>query len=154
MARDVHELILARLREILVEVATARLPEVVSVYRNQGDYDNILLPALVLLDGEEQRQAGGHGGVQRMLLAPQVWVVLKPKTQAAEQEDVGPELSAYRMEVLQAFMDDGPLAVLQGENGEIEYRGYTTDLQSGSTMLGTMRVDLGFSYLFDPVDLE
>src|SRR5215468_2638112 len=152
MARDVRELILQRLKAILDDLGAE------TAWRDREDVKPEQTPTLILLDGSEtKRTATAGGGHTRMPpaimeMTPQIWVQLTPRADAANA-GVGPELSEWRRKILDAIFNDMQLAVLQGENGELEYRGIRTDMEFGSIMLGNEILELALTYLFDPDDM-
>jgi hypothetical protein len=153
MPRDVRELILKRLKGILDEVDGAE-----TTWRDREDVKPEQTPTLILLDGSETKRTttvgGGHTRMPPavMEMTPQIWVQLPPPTDAANP-GVGEALSAWRVKLLKAIFNDAQLAALQGENGELEYRGTRTDMEYGSIMLGNIILELTLTYLFDPDDM-
>lgn len=164
MARDIKELLAARLMAILgdSEIGFA------SVWRDRGDVPKQdiasdpptdLLPAGVLLDKKAipLTDTRGHhpGAPQPSALwswEPEIWVLLMPCEDAtnAGQAEL---LVAFHNKLVKAIQNDEPLLLALGSSGEINYRGFETDMQSGGGMEGQMRLDYAFSYMFDPSDL-
>jgi hypothetical protein len=153
MARDVRELILQRLKAILESIDGT-----VSTWRDRQDVDPKDTPTLILLDGSESKRTttagGGHTRMPPavMEMTPGIWVQVKPRTDA-DNPGVGEELSAWRVKILRAIFNDAQLAVLQGENGELEYRGVRSDMEIGAIMVGNEVIQLALTYLFDPDDM-
>lgn len=154
---DKREVILERMLSLLQAVIT--LPPL-SVFRNRAELPVEKLPALVLLDGRESLKhpdmtttRGGALVPAVFNLTPQVFIVLKPR-EDINNVGVGEELSYLRMQVLKSFIQDDELRGLLGSNGEINYLGHETDLQTGSTVLGSMQLNFQLSYVFDPKDLN
>lgn len=162
--RDVGELIRRRLIAIFETVPNlGEKPDGSgpSVWRNRANLPPDECPAIFLLDRNEGKdtQGKGHAGHRMvpaiMRLEPEIWVQLK-QTDTDENEGVGEALAEFRVNILAAIFADDELAALQGENGVIEYRGFETDMQSGSSIGAEgaqMKLDLTFSYFFDPGDL-
>jgi hypothetical protein len=155
---DKREAILERMLALLQTVNTVTPP--FSVFRNRAEIPIEKLPALVLLDGREDLKfpqmphtRGGAIVPSVFDLKPQVFIVLKPRDDI-NNVGVGEELSATRMQVLKAFIQDDELRGMLGSNGEINYLGHETDLQTGSTVLGQMQLNFQLSYVFDPNDLN
>jgi hypothetical protein len=155
---DKREAILQRMFAILTTISG---PAVVDgqacIFRNRGEVPPEKMPALVLLDGREEIRlsASGKGGIKvatLFTLLPQVFVILKP-TEDASNTGIGEELSDYRMRLLKAFKDDDSLIAMLGSNGEINYLGHETDMQTGSTMLGQMQLLFSLTYVLNPDDL-
>jgi hypothetical protein len=150
---DRREQILVRLLEVL-----ATVEGILAAYRDRGEFPDARLPAAVLLDGKESMRTSTAGRGHRELppsvfiLLPQIYVILRPRKNITN-DGVGEELSSYRVKVLKAILQDEPLRGLLGANGEIEFRGSETDMQSGSTLTGQLRLDLAFYYPFIPNEL-
>lgn len=165
--KDKRELILSQMLTLLTQVGTGWVAQVngdLSVFRNRAEIPTDKLPALVLLDGRESLKGGqpkslsmglvpGQIPAQIYVLEPQVFIICKPRD-TIENAGVGPELSTMRVKVLNAFLNDDNLGSLLGSNGDIAYLGHETDLQTGSTVLGQMQLNLQLSYVFDPNDLN
>jgi len=155
VGNDRRELILRRLVTLLGTVNGTTLP--LSVFRNRAEIPTEKLPALVLLDGREDLKfpamphtRGGARVPTVFDLKPQVFIVLRPRD-GINNVGVGEELSGLRMQVIKAFIQDDELVGgLLGPNGEINYLGHETDLQTGSTVLGQMQLNFQLSYVFDP----
>lgn len=156
--QDKREMILVRMAALLGTVnGTA---ETMNVFRNRAEIPEEKLPALVILDGREKikypnlpRSRGGIVVPAVFDLTPQVFIVLRPR-KTVDNPGVGEELSGLRMQVLKAFTQDQELQYLLGTNGEINYLGHETDLQTGSTVVGQMQLNFQLSYVFDPQDLN
>ena len=158
MAFDKREAILARILALLRTVNGVTPP--LQVFRNRAQFETPQLPALVLLDGKEvlknpsmPHTRGGAIVPTVYDLTPQVFIILRPR-ENINDGGVGEELSDLRMQVLKAIIYDDDLRGLLGSNGEINYLGHETDLQTGSTIEGQMRLDFQLSYVFDPIDLN
>jgi hypothetical protein len=157
MPFDKREAILQRMLSILQGIPG---PAVVdgepSIFRNRGEVPVEKMPALVLLDGRETINISTHakGGILAptvFTLRPQVFVILKP-TNRIDNDGIGEELSDYRMKLLKAFSGDEDLIFMLGSNGEIQYLGHETDMQTGSTMLGQMQMNFSLNYTLNPKD--
>ena len=158
MSFDKREAILQRMFAILsTVVGPPTVDGVPSIFRNRGEVPAEKLPAIVLLDGREviRVSASGKGGVMAPTLfnlLPQVFVILKPRD-LINNDGIGEELSVYRMKMLKAFTTDEDLLAMLGANGEIQYLGHETDMQTGSTMLGQMQMLFSLTYVLNPRDL-
>lgn len=154
---DKREAILQRMLAILVTVPGPALVDgQLCVFRNRGEVPVEKMPALVLLDGREEIRISAHnkGGILAttvFTLHPQVFVILRP-TEDNNNDGIGEELSLWRMRLLKAFTTDDDLIGLLGANGEIQYLGHETDMQTGSTMLGQMQMQFSLSYVLNPSD--
>jgi hypothetical protein len=158
MSFDKREAILQRMLAILTTITgPAVVDGTVSIFRNRGEVPVEKLPALVLLDGKEtiRLSTSGKGGILAptvFTLEPQVFVVLKPR-EDVNNDGIGEELSDYRIKLLKAFTSDDSLLAMLGSNGEINYLGSETDMQTGSTMLGQMQMLFTLTYVLNPSDL-
>jgi hypothetical protein len=158
MSFDKREAILQRMLAILSTITgPAVVDGQVSIFRNRGEVPVEKLPALVLLDGREEIRlsASGKGGALAatlFTLHPQVFVVLKPR-EDVNNDGIGEELSDYRIRLLKAFTSDDSLLAMLGSNGEIQYLGHETDMQTGSTMLGQLQMLFSLTYVLNPSDL-
>jgi hypothetical protein len=165
---DKREMILAHVLVLLGTVNDTYDPsQVLNVFRNRAEIPIDKLPAVVLLDGKENikypKLPYGKGGASYTPggssiptvydLLPQVFIVLKPRDDI-NNTGVGEELSGLRMQVLKAIIQDSDLRYMLGSNGELNYLGHVTDLQTGSTVLGQMQLNFQLSYVFDPNDLN
>lgn len=151
---DKREAILARLLAILDNIPDVITPAQL-VVRNRGELPEDKRPAIVLLDGSEEVRIShsGRGGVLMtpavMTLSPQIFVLLKPRQDAANT-GVGEELSAFRVAVIKAIAQDQILAQLCGSNGQVILNRVETDMQTGSTLSGELRFDFAIDYTLDP----
>lgn len=149
MSINRREEILARLFEILQGLAgfTTKV-------RNRGLLANDVLPAVVLLDGDETiaRAAEGRGRSRMSTvivnMQPQIFIVLK--TLKPTNENIGQDLNSLRGEIIRAIADDLQLAALIGPNGDIQYGGAETDLKSGGAVEGEMRLDFTIRTTMNP----
>lgn len=154
---DKRELILVRIAAITTAAQTAA--GIKTCVRNRGLMQNEARPACVLLDGDERpglqrpvrhgREASVGGMAPAIMrMTPELYVLmdeLRPKN-----EEIGPLLNAKRIALVKAIANDAPLKALLGANGGIIYTGCTTDLKSGSALTGQMRLDLIYTYVFNP----
>lgn len=158
MTFDKREMILQRMLAVLRTITgPASVNGVPSIFRNRGEVPNEKLPALILLDGREviKISASGKGGILAptvFTLQPQVFVMLKPRDDI-NNDGIGEDLSDFRMKLLKAFTSDDELLAMLGSNGEIQYLGHETDMQTGSTMIGQMQMLFTLTYVLNPSDL-
>jgi hypothetical protein len=161
---DRREWILQRLFTVLGTV-----PDLVTTWRNHrgplpsfdSNTNEAILPAGILLDGHESGvgrvSTWDHGirpGPQPptlMRLEPQVFICLMPTTDMSNA-GVGPLLSAYRMSTTNLITNDSVMWEYLGANGDIQYLGSITDMQSGAAMLGNMHLRYAITYVWDPLD--
>jgi hypothetical protein len=154
---DTREAILTRLETVL-----GNITGITAVYRDRGEMPIEKLPAAILLDGSEiiAQQITPNKSVRMppaiFTLVPQIFIVLKPRddmtntTLDGVEAPIGPEISAYRLQVIDAIVNDSELLSLVGSNGQILYRGADTDMQSGSSMVGQLQMHFDFNYVFVP----
>ena len=146
---DKREDILVRLLAVLTGVAGVKTAE-----RNVKVLDDWVLPAGVLLDGDEQADEGAFGrnrpGETPNLvhMSPQVFVKI-----ADNVPDVGTALNVFRRRVIKAVLFDPGLKTLTGPNGAICYEGLGTALAAGRTMLGEAAFTFTLTYVLKPADL-
>jgi hypothetical protein len=152
---DTRELILVRIMEICVAEATGA--GILTSVRNRGLLTNEKRPAVVLLDGDETAKLvhdkQGRAGMltpQIMIMRPELYIVLKEER--SNNEEIGSELNEKRILLIKAIAEDVPLATLLGSNGGIVYNGCVTDLKSGSSVTGQMRLDFALTYTFFPTN--
>lgn len=153
MSGDTREDMLSRILEIMGTVAG-----ITSVVRNRALRDNESRPAMVLLDGDETprltsdlQRLRGRASImlpQIMVLRPEIYILLK---EGRPQNDaVGEQLNAYRVDFLTKVWNDTTLAQIVGSNGSMVYVGCETDLKSGSALTGQMKLDFAFNYVLQP----
>jgi hypothetical protein len=140
-----------------------------NVFRDRGDLPGVKLPAGVVLDGSERstskiaqsrgsRNTSPHSNSLLvrapliMELTPEIYWVMDPFPLKRANE-YGPLLSQWRVKIIKAILLDDQLASLVGPNGDIEYNGSDTDMQSGRTMEGQMQFYFTFRYVLNPSDL-
>lgn len=145
---DKRELILAQLL-----VIGRTIPGVKSFFRNRGLVSTDERPAFVLLDGDELPTKLGpparsnYGGMtpQLMVMTPEMYFLL-PEARPTNDE-VGSQINALRIQHYNAMASDATLRGLIGPNGTMTYYSTTTDLKSGSTLGGTMRMNYQLTYV-------
>lgn len=152
-----REQILERILQVLGTVSG-----ITAAYRNRAEFPDDKLPAAALLDGGESltQEITPNKSVKMppaiFSLRPQVFVILKPRDDMSNTTlegvvaPIGEELSEYLDRVIQAVVNDPTLVSLVGSNGQILYRGSETDMQTGSSIIGQLRVDFEFRYVFIP----
>lgn len=145
---DKRELILLRIVAIYQTITGIE-----TVARNRGLMSDDKRPALVLLDGDETStvfKTGSRGGFVPTINTMRPETYYLHKEARIKNEQVGEELNAARMLICKALAEDAQLVTLLGPNGGITYNGCVTDLKSGSSLTGEMRLDFAYRYVFDP----
>lgn len=157
---DKGELILERILAILTAIPQQLGYSVHTTWRNRGELAEDKRPAMVLMDGTEENikllQTQGSGRVFMsptvMRLFPQIFVLLKPRDTILN-EGVGLELRTFRNAIIKAIAQDKILPQLCGSNGSVSLLRVETDMQTGSTAQGELRIDFAFDYTMNPNDL-
>jgi len=129
-----------------------------SAFRNRGVLKTDKLPAVVLLDGSESHDVRTENRGRMFMnanivtMTPQIFVLLVARNFPSNVA-VGDELNAFRTAVIRAVANDTQLASLCGPNGGVSLRRCETDMQTGSTLEGQLRMDFAFKYVLDPYKL-
>lgn len=158
---------------ILSELATALggVSGIASFWRNRGGGLPVGadLPAIVLFDGRERNDMD-PSRLKSVVTPPvivtlsvEIWIIPKKRdtvenaTQGNVDAPIGPELSSWRMLVLDAVLNNVTLTGDQrtsygilGPSGQIIYQGADTDLRGGQDMRGLMALAIDFKYLLTP----
>lgn len=144
---DTRELILTRLKTIAEDI-----DGVVEAVRNKISLDTLKRPGIIILDGDESVQNSrgnppARGGIAPAVvrMEPQIWIVLEEKRPT--NPNLGQQINAFRMALLEAIAGDAELRTLLGSNGTLAYSGATTDLKSGAPVSGQMRLDFTIDYV-------
>jgi hypothetical protein len=139
-----------------------------AVYRDRGEVLEPNKPAVVLLDGVERTESVVRGTNVVVMppavvgLIPQIFVLLRMRDDGANTHldgqlaPIGPELSAWRANIIALLAQDNTLAAMLGTNGRIEYRGSETDMQTGSTIGvegAVLQMNFALFYVLDPSQL-
>jgi hypothetical protein len=149
---DVREDILARLLEVV-----ATIPNIRSAHRNNVDITEDQLPAVLVLDGDEE--SDGAGDVSMKQPHRPYNVQMTPEIIIAQQADeVGSDLTTLRRELIKRVLTDTKLneqIVRTGRhgNGAIRYLGCQTDLGWMRSLHGALRAQFLFKYTLKPDDL-
>jgi len=155
---DKREAILLRLLTILDDVPQILGYSAHTVFRNRGELKGDKRPSLVLLDGTEYVKTSlenrGRVFMSRtiMTMQPQIFVLLRERN-LPSNAGVGTELNAFHSAITKAIASDSTLAALCGPNGQVSLRRVETDMQTGSTLQGQLRMDFAVDYVLDPDEL-
>lgn len=137
-----RELILVRIAELM-----AGTEGVEFFVRNSLDIPEAKLPAIVLLDGDEEANEAAFGrgrpanGPNLVTMSPEIFVVVK-----ARPESMGADLNEWLDFIVSAVQNDDELLTLV-HNNDIRYLGCTTGLAQGRSMQGELRVNLALTYV-------
>jgi hypothetical protein len=149
---DTREDILARLLEVV-----ATIPNMRSAHRNNVDITEDQLPAVIVLDGDEE--SDGANDVSMKQSHRPYNVQMTPEIIIAEQSDeVGSDLTTLRRELIKRVLTDVELnqqIVKTGRygNGAIRYLGCQTDLGWMRSLHGALKAQFMFKYTLRPEDL-
>jgi hypothetical protein len=155
---DKREEILEQLLVILESIPPLLGYDEHSVFRNRGEIKEDKRPCIIILDGVEnantsnERKGRVFMSTNIITLLPQIFVLLKTRM-TPTNDGVGEELSTFRAAIIKSLADDKTLADLCGPNGMISFRRCETDMQTGSTLQGQMRLDFAINYVLDPTTL-
>ncbi|MFO1147805.1 MAG: hypothetical protein U1E62_05445 [Alsobacter sp.] len=146
---DRREAILVRLLEILQGLGVA------TVARNVVALDDLDLPAIVLLDGDEQAfeadiPTAGQPNTRftRMTMLPEIVIKV-----GLNPESCGTALNAARAMILKAVKTDATLAGLHTPAGHVHPMGASTALGYGRTGLGECALIVAVTYPLRPDEL-
>lgn len=145
---DRREDILSRIKAILDGIPGY------NVYRNRGDLPKLELPALVLLDADEDVPIvpGGAAPARARPASASVLLRLKPeiyvalKNRGTQNTGVGEDLSAARITIIKAIMQDATLHTSVGANGQIAYVGCQADMGYRRELEGKLLILFSFTY--------
>jgi hypothetical protein len=157
---------LASREDILAQIETtlASISGVATCARDRGLLETDELPAIILLDGREdivQTNVAAMKSVKMPFaifrLQPQIFLILPQRDDATNTtvnnglyQPVGPQLSYWRDAILAALINDPTLIGLLGSEGQIVFRSSETDMQTGSTLQGQLRLQVDFHYVWQP----
>lgn len=159
---DKRALLLDRIVEVLTAIPQQLGYAQHSVFRDRGLLEKDQLPALVLLDGDEQvvnadfqmlRRGRRFMAPQVMQLRPQIFVLLEER-KLPGNAGVDDELTTFRNAVISAIANDEQLAQICGPNGGVALLRVETDMKTGASVVGQLRFDFVFNYVLDPYKLS
>jgi hypothetical protein len=148
MSGDPREDILLRLEEI----AKTIVPES-NVWRNTADVPEGQLPAIVILEGDENARESSYGR-NRPTTAP-IIMDMEPEIHFLDMKpaaEIGPSLNAKRAVILNAIFTDQTLSALC-HNGDIRYLGMATGFGAGRSMIGELGLAFSFAYVLRPLSV-
>jgi hypothetical protein len=151
---DVREDILARLTEVV-----ASIPNIRSTHRNNVDIAEVLLPAAIVLDGDEE--SDGANDVSMKQPQRPYNVRMTPGIVLQVQDDnvvLGSVVTTFRRELIKRILTDIELneqIVKTGRygTGAIRYLGCQTDVGWTRTGFAALTAQFMFKYALKPDDL-
>lgn len=142
---DPRESILARLVAI-----GGTVTDIKTVKRNELGLSETMLPAFVVLDGDET--GDDRDPVSRrptapriVTMTPEIYVLLPDKA-----ADVGTTLNLMRGRVINAIANDADLLALTKDREGGRYEGAATGLSRGRSMIGECGLSFSFRYVLRP----
>jgi hypothetical protein len=145
MTRDVRELILSRLAEVVAVTGIS------SAARNaQGFSDGAALPAVIVSDGGESAAEippGRQASIYRVTMEPVVQI-----TAEADEARIGTTLNDLRLRIISAVMNDVTLIELSADNQGLRYIGTMTKFSQGRAVQGDMVIRFSILYYLRPSD--
>jgi hypothetical protein len=151
---DVREDILARLLEVV-----GTIPSIRSAHRNNVDIPETQLPAVIVLDGDEE--SDGASDVSMKQPHRPYNVQMTPGIIVQVQDDnvvLGSTVTMFRRELIKRVLTDTELneqIVKTGRNGNgaIRYLGCQTDVGWTRTGFAALTAQFMFKYTLKPEDL-
>lgn len=143
---DQRELIMLRLAQVVNVIG------VKTVSRNRIDFDDTQLPAVGVLEGDEEvapnslgRAARASGRPYIVTATPQVFIRV-----GGRSEDIGTDLNTLRAAIIKALLDDAQLNALAADDGGIHYAGMQSTLHAARSMIGATAMVFAIKYLLYP----
>lgn len=145
---DRRELILVRLHELVSAVSG-----VVTAVRNRIEFDDTQLPAIAVLEGDEEVEpvaSGPRGGPSLrpyvVTMTPQIYI------RDASRTGIGTSLNTLRIAVIETVLSDPALNELTFHGRSVRPAGMQSNLHAGRQMLGAHALVFSIAYLLDPRD--
>jgi hypothetical protein len=147
---DVREAILVRLHEVV-----AAVPSVVNAERNRIQWDDTELPAVSVIEGDEEiTLLNDDGSFTRPSLRPYLMTAFpQVYIRAQARDDVGTDINTLRLAILAAVLSDSALNALTFKGRGIRPHSLTSQLHAARTMDGVHILIFAISYLLKPEDL-
>lgn len=145
---DPREQILARLVEIAGNVEGVN-----AVFRNVTRFDATTLPAVAVLEGDEDAEE--EDKIMRTVMIPRRVRMLPQLIIAVGDvpEDIGASLNTLKARLMVAVLSDEELLALTINSLGIRYVGMQSDLALGRQMVGQMALTFRISYWLNPAEL-
>jgi hypothetical protein len=143
---DQRELIMVRLAEVV------NVTGVKTVSRNRIDFDDTQLPAVGVLEGDEEvaenplgRSARASGRPYIVTATPQVFVRV-----GGISDNIGTDLNTLRAAIIKALLDDADLTAMSMDDGGMQYAGMQSMLHAARSMIGATAMVFVIKYLLYP----
>jgi hypothetical protein len=143
---DQRELIMVRLAEVV------NVTGVKTVSRNRIDFDDTQLPAVGVLEGDEEvgentlgRSARASGRPYIVTATPQVFIRV-----GGISENIGTDLNTLRAAIIKALLDDADLTAMSMDDGGMQYAGMQSMLHAARSMIGATAMVFVIKYLLYP----
>jgi hypothetical protein len=143
---DQRELIMVRLAEVV------NVTGVKTVSRNRVDFDETQLPAVGVLEGDEEvaentlgRSARASGRPYIVTATPQVFIRV-----GGTSENIGSDLNTLRASVIKALLSDADLTGMSMDDGGMQYAGMQSMLHAARSMIGATAMVFVIKYLLYP----
>jgi hypothetical protein len=146
MSEDRREAVLSRLFDLITAIGDFNAAE-----RNLDELPEGVRPCAVLIDGDENRSAdseGRNGQPIIMVMTPIIAIGV-----SGQVDDIGPNLSSLRSQVISKTLNDATLRSIIGPNGKVIYDGLTGKLSHGSLMAADAEIRFAISYPLKPAAL-
>lgn len=146
---DTREAIMARLHEVVAGVA-----DIANCERNRISWDDTELPAVSVIEGDEEMVADNDVNNTRPSLKPYV-ITAFPQIyiRALARDDVGTDLNTLRLAIMSAVLSDSELNALTFKGRGIRLNGMNSQLHAARTMDGVHVIVFAITYLLKPEDL-
>jgi len=145
-----REEILVRILAVINGIKSAASIKTVS--RNRIDFDDTQLPAVGVLEGDEEVATNTLGRNDRasrrpyiVTATPQIFVRV-----GSLPEVVGTDLNALLAAIIKAVEDDAELTSLSMDDGGIHYAGKQSQLHAARQMIGADAMVFAIKYLLYP----
>lgn len=145
---DVREAIMARLLVLASEVEN-----VANAYRNIRAVSDDKLPALIVLEGDEEADENDPPrrvpqATRRVHMRPQIVIA-----SGAPSEELGTDLNTLRIATIKAVLSDDTLRELTLDETGVRYEGMDGELMFGRTMIGNIALRFRLTYALKPHEL-
>lgn len=143
---------------VRLEAIVDAISGVVTTTRNEIEFDDTQLPAITILEGDEESSdtdaSRGRPPTRPYIVTmiPQVFIRVRK-----DEENVGTLLNRLRAAVIKAVLSDTALEELAmdgpNNNGRIRYVGMQSTLHAARSMVGAMALTFAITYVLNPSDL-